>query len=403
MRYLFIHPNFPSQHGPLAAALAQDKRNQVVFLTENTQGQLPGVTKVLFKTAREPAKETHHYLRGLEGSVLQGQAAFRSCMALKNQGFRPDVIFGHAGWGATLFAKDAFPQAALVCNFEWYYRAHGSDSDFDPSEPLTADDEARIRTRNASLLLDLANSDGGIAPTKWQRDQFPGVFHNFLKVMHEGINTEFFCPNPEDRLVLPRINLDLSGESEIVTYVSRGLEPYRGFPQFMEAVDILLRKRPKTHVVIVGEDRVAYGRKLPEGQSFKKKLVEQFQPDPKRVHFTGRLSYEEYRTVLRNSSAHVYLTRPFVLSWSSMEAMATGCMLVTSDTAPVREVIDHEFNGLMVDFFKPNQLAETLSDVIDDQPGTQKMRAKARQTIQTAYDQRDLFPRRMAYLASFAR
>ena len=225
MRFLFIHPNFPSQHGPLAAALAQDKRHQVVFLTAKEAGQLPGVTKVLFKEAREVAKETHHYVRGLEGAVLQGQAAYRACMELKARGFIPDVILGHSGWGATLYVKDAFPKSALVCNFEWYYSAYGADSDFDPSEPLTPDDQARIRTRNAAILLDLAASDGGIAPTKYQKEQFPKIFHPMLEVMHEGVNTDFFSPEPGTKLVLPRIGLDLSGAKEIVTYVSRGLEP----------------------------------------------------------------------------------------------------------------------------------------------------------------------------------
>jgi glycosyltransferase involved in cell wall biosynthesis len=402
MRYLFIHPNFPSQHGPLAADLARDKGNQVVFLTANQNGELPGVAKVLFKEAREPAKETHHYVRGFEKAVLQGQAAFRSCIALKQQGFIPDVIFGHSGWGSTLYVKDVFPKSALICNFEWYYKAKGSDCDFDPAEPLTLDDEARIRTRNAPILLDLANSDGGIVPLKWQRDQFPKIFHPMLKVLHEGIDTNYFSPSHEEKLVIPRVNLDLSKEKEIVTYVSRGLEPYRGFPQFMESVSHLLEMRPKAHVVIVGEDRVAYGKKAPDGTSYQKMMEEKYQPDPARVHFTGRLSYDEYRLVLRNSSAHIYLTRPFVLSWSSMEAMSTGCILVTSNTAPVLEVVEHEHNGLLVDFFQPKQIAETVSQVLKEPKAYDKLRERARDTIKAHYDRNDLQPRRIQYLASFA-
>lgn len=370
----------------------------MVFLTEREEGQLDKIAKVVYKLHREPKPETHPYLRGMESAVLHGQAAFRSAIAIKQQGFVPDVIFGHSGWGPTLFLKDVFPKAALICNFEWFYNAHGSDSDFDPAEPLTPDDEARIRTKNTSILLDLAQADGGIAPMIWQRDQFPKIFHPLLEVIHEGVDTEYFCPEPGTKLVLPEKGIDLSEAKEIVTYVARGMEPYRGFPQFMEAVAHLLDKRPECHVVIVGEDRVAYGRQLGEGKTYKSAMLEKYQFDQSRIHFTGLLSYKDYRTVLRASSAHVYLTRPFVLSWSFMEAMSAGCLLVASDTAPVREVMENGLNGILVDFFDTKALADRLVVALTHQQDFAQLRQKARETIKLRYDRRELFARRYRYL-----
>lgn len=381
----------------MAAALAADPRNQVVFLTENPNGQLEGVTKVLFKKARSARPETHHYVRGFEDAVLVGQAALRSALELKAKGFIPDVIFGHSGWGCTLYMKDAFPKAALICNFEWYYRAHGSDCDFDPSESISADDEARIRTRNASILADLAACDGGIAPTKWQKAQFPKVFHPLLEVLHEGVDTGYYAPAPGTRIVLPRVGLDLSEAKEVVTFVGRGMEPYRGFPQFMAAMHELLARRPECHVVIVGEDRVAYGKPQKDGKGFKQPMLERYPLDSARTHFTGMLNHSEYRTVLQGSSAHVYLTRPFVLSWSFLEAMSAGCLVVASDTAPVLEVMEDGLNGLLVDFFDTAALVNRLVHALERPADFLAIRSKARDTVTLSYDRKELHGRRFDY------
>jgi glycosyltransferase involved in cell wall biosynthesis len=267
------------------------------------------------------------------------------------QNFLPDIVYAHSGWGPGLFIKDIFPKATLLGYFEWFYHAHGTDADFDPTEPLQADDEARIRIKNAPILLDLCNCDAGLSPTTWQRQQFPTEFHSKIKVLHDGVDTSFFQPKPGAKLVLPSINLDLSDVAEIVTYVGRGMEPYRGFPQFMEAVALIQKRRPKTHIVVVGEDRVAYGKSLPDGKTYKQLMLEKLDLDLSRLHFTGRLPYNQYLQVLQASSVHIYLTRPFVLSWSMLEAMATGCLIVASNTAPVTEVIRDGENGLLVDFF----------------------------------------------------
>lgn len=363
MRFLFLHSNFPAQYRHVALALAKDKNNQVVFGTKNRDTNLPGIYKAIFEPSRNPHPATHHYVRPLESAVLHGQAVFKLIEKLKAQGFVPDVICGHSGWGPTLFIKDAFPDKPLICYFEWFYHAHGSDADFDPAEPLNIDDMARIRIKNAPILIDLYSCDRGLSPTNWQRAQFPQEFHHKISVLHDGVDTEYFKPKLGAKLVLE--NLDLSHVDELVTYVARGMEPYRGFPQFIEAIAYLQERRPNCHVVIVGDNRVCYGKSLPDGSSYKDFMLKKVPLDLSRVHFTGSLPYGQYLQVIQASSVHVYLTRPFVLSWSMLEAMSTGCLIVGSDTAPVTEIIKDGENGLLVDFFSPKNIAERIDEVLN--------------------------------------
>ncbi len=400
MRVLFLHSNFPAQYRHVAAALAKDRKNLVVFGTKNRDASLPGVHKVLFEPSRAPYPNTHHYVRSLEGAVLHGQAVARLAEQLKAQGFVPDVICGHSGWGPTLFVKDAFPETPLLCYFEWFYHARGTDADFDPADPLNLDDVARIRVKNAPILIDLYSCDRGLSPTQWQRSQLPLEFHSKISVLHDGVDTDYFQPNPGAKLVLPQ--LDLSHVEELVTYVGRGMEPYRGFPQFMEAVAYLQERRPQCHVVLVGSDRVCYGKSLPDGQSYKDWILEKVPLDLSRIHFTGPLPYGQYRQVIQASSVHVYLTRPFVLSWSMLEAMSTGCLVLGSDTAPVTEVIQDGNNGLLVDFFSPQQIAERIAEVLDHPSRMAQLRAKARQTILDRFALADLLPQHLQLIQAVA-
>ena len=399
MRVLFLHSNFPAQYRHVATALAKDKKNQVVFGTKNRDTSLPGINKAIFEPSRNPHPTTHHYVRPLEGAVLQGQAVFKLIEKLKIQGFVPDVICGHSGWGPTLFVKDAFPDTPLICYFEWFYHARGSDADFDPAEPLNIDDLARIRVKNAPILIDLYTCDRGLSPTYWQRSQFPEEFHSKISVLHDGVDTEYFKPNPGAKLVLP--NLDLSHVDELVTYVARGMEPYRGFPQFMEAIAYVQERRPNCHVVIVGDDRVCYGKSLPYG-SYKDLMLKKVPLDLSRVHFTGSLPYGQYLKVIQASSVHVYLTRPFVLSWSMIEAMSTGCLIVGSDTAPVTEIIQEGENGLLVDFFYPQKIADRVDQVLDHPTQLAEIRTKARKTVLERYALADLLPQQIQLIKNIA-
>ena len=398
MRILFLHPNFPAQFRHVATALAQYPSNQVVFGTKRAEGSLPGVRKALYRVSRTAHPQTHHYVRSLENAVLEGQAVFRMAQRLKAQGFVPDAIYGHSGWGSTLFIKDIFPQAKLYGYFEWFYQAQGADADFDPSDPLDIDTAANIRVKNTPILMDLVNCDRALSPTYWQQQQFPPEFHTKLKVHHDGIDTTFFQPKPGAKLVLPAIGLDLSEADEIITYATRGMEPYRGFPQFMESVALIQHRRPNCHIVVAGEDRVAYGKALPDGKSYKQLMLEKLPLDMSRLHFTGSLPYGQYRQLLQASSVHIYLTRPFVLSWSMLEAMACGCLVVGSNTPPVAEVIRAGKNGLLVDFFSPAEVADRVDEVFASDDRCSDIRARARETVLNHYSLQKLLPQHLQWL-----
>mgnify|MGYP001201343537 CR=1 FL=1 len=396
-----MHRNFPGQFLHLARFLARDPGNRVAFITERKDRFLPGVLKVVYELKKRGTSATHRYLRFFEEAVLHGQAAARAAMDLKKKGFVPDVIVGHT-WGQTLFMKDVFPDVPLVGYFEWFYRARGSDVDFDRAYPLTIDREALVRIRNSHILVDLYTCDQGICPTNWQLDQFPQEFRRKISVIHDGIDTGYFRPGLVSGPVLPELNLDLSGANEIVTYVSRGLEPYRGFPQFMEAASLVLEKRPGCHIVIVGEDRVFYGRGLPEGKTYRQLALETLSPDTTRLHFTGRIPYDQYRRILQASSVHVYLTYPFVLSWSMLEAMSTGCLVLASGTPPVTEVISDGVNGILIDFFSPRMIADKVIEALKNQGDLAGIRQRARETILEGYDLKASLSRQMRLLTQCA-
>ena len=396
MRILFIHPNFPAQFVHYLSFFRQDPRHQVVFLTSREEGELPGIHKAIYKPNREASEATHPFLRPFETAVLQGQAAYRTAAQLKAQGFVPDLIYGASGWGATMYMKDLFPKTPLLCFFEWFYRAHGGDAEFGPWERVSPEGECRIKMQNSPIVVDLYSCDGGVSPTYWQHSQFPQEYLSKIKVIHDGINSHLCAPKKDGQgLVLP--NLNLSGGEEIVTYVGRGMEPYRGFPQFMEAASLLLKRRPKCHIVIVGSDRVVYGAPAPGGKSYKELMLEKLDMDLSRVHFTGHLSKSDYLKVLQASTVHVYLTRPFVLSWSMLEAMSCGCVVVGSDTPPVREVINDRVNGLLADFFSPLDIARRVEEALEDPVLRRGLSYRARETILDRYSLERVMPRQLAY------
>lgn len=383
MRILFLHRSFPGQFRYLAPLLAGE--NQIVFLTTAADGEIPGVRRMQY-LPRSRQGNSHHYVLNLQNALSYGEAAAQAALELKREGFLPDLIIGHSGWGPTLFMKDLFPQAALLCYFEWFYRASGSSHGFNPDTPVTDDNAAEIRMKNAAILTDLCSCDAGISPTVWQRSQFPAEFHKKISVIHDGVDTNYFSPRPVTSRTLPRIGLDLKEAAEVVTYVATGMEPIRGFPQFMEAVSLLQQRRPKCHVVIVGEDRVEYCNPLPGGKTYRQAALEAHPFDLSRLHFTGRLSLEEYRQILYLSSVHVYLTYPYILSWSMIEAMACGCAVVGSDTPPVAEVIENGRNGLLADFFATGELADCIEQLLDQRTLARQIGLAARQTIMDRYD-----------------
>lgn len=393
MRLLFLHNNFPAQFGSIAHYMS-NRGHEVTFGTR-WQGTPPDwLRMVRYQPHREVGKQQHPYLSFVESAILNGQGLARVGWKMKEEGYAPDLIVAHSGWGPGLYVRDIWPEAKYLGYFEWYYRPRGSDVGY--FGPASRDDEHRIRTRNAAILLDIAACNWGLVPTQYQASQFPRLLQRKLTVQHDGVDTDYHAPQPGRRLKLP--DLDLSHVDELVTYVARGMEPYRGFPQAMAAFAEIQKKRPRAHIVVVGEDRIAYGRPLPDGDTYRKKMLREIDFDRTRLHFTGRLPRHLYREVLQASSVHVYLTVPFVLSWSMIEAMSAGCLLVASDTEPVREVVRDGDNALLVDFFDTSALAERVCDILDRPGAWSHLREAARSTAVERYAASKLVPLRARLL-----
>lgn len=351
---------------------------------------------------RTVTRGLRHYLRDAEAHVLNAQEVARVAFDLKQSGFVPDVMLGHNGWGEIWYLKDIFPTTPLLGYFEFFYRRHGADVGFEPGEEFIIDHGPRVRTKNFGSLLALEAVDRGQCPTAWQRSLYPERYHPILSVVHEGIDTAVVRPDPAAQLRLPGSTVEIAAGDEVVTYVARNLEPYRGFPSFMRSLPEVLKRRPNAHVIIVGGDEVSYGRALPMGETYRERLLKELgaELDLSRVHFLGKVSYPTFLRILQVSRVHVYLTYPFVLSWSMLEAMASGGLVVGSATAPVEEVIRDGENGLLVDFFSPDEIAERVVAALADPGAYTRLREHARRTIIERYDLKSVcLPSQLALLA----
>lgn len=386
MNILFLHQNMPGQFKSLAPLMARDPGNRVVFLTTRQNAELPGVATAVYKTPPASNRGTHHYLRRYENAVRYGQQVARGLLGLRKRGFEPDLIIAHPGWGEAMFCKDILPGAKLINLCEFYYGAEGRDIGFDPEFPSDLDAVCRTRARNSHLLSSLESCDAGVSPTNWQKSAHPTVFHDKIEVIFDGIDTARVGPDADASFTLAD-GRRLTRNDKVITYAVRNLEPYRGFHSFMRALPAIQRRQPEAEIVIVGGDEVSYGAR-PEDEKFanwREAMQDQVTYDPARVHFTGRLPYDRYLSVLQISSAHVYLTYPFVLSWSCLEAMACEALVIGSATPPVEEVIEDGENGLLTDFFNPEALAEKIDRVLRDPADYAAMRRAARQTIVDRY------------------
>jgi len=390
MKILFVHQNFPGQYLHLASHLGSLPGNEVIFITQRKDNaKLPGVRNIAYQPHRGITQNLHHYLVDTESGLLNAQSVARIALDLKEAGFIPDVMLGHNGWGEIWYLKDVFPNTPLIGYFEFFYRYRGADVGFDPAENKIFDHAPRIRTKNMGNLIGLDAADLGQTPTQWQRSLYPAEYQAKMHVVHEGVDTQKIAPNQNAHLQLPNAGIEFTLDDEVVTYVARNLEPYRGFQGFMRSLPAILDKRPNVQILVVGGDEVSYGHKLPDGQTHRELMLTELGTslDLKRVHFLGKVPYSTYLTILQISRVHVYLTYPFVLSWSMLEAMAAGCLLVASKTAPVEEVIRDGANGLLVDFFSPTDITERVVDALQaGRNGYAHIRQNARTTIVGKFD-----------------
>ncbi len=403
MKILFIHPSFPAQYKHLVKHFAADKRHEVVFISKKHEQEVPkNVRNIIYELPRNISPNIHRYLLGAEKAVLQGQEVWRVCRKLKETDcFTPDIICTHPGWGDGLFLKDIYPDTPILSYFEFFYRFKGADVNFDPETASTLDDSARVRIKNTTNLHNLEMTDWGITPTHWQKSVHPAAYHDKISVIHDGVDTDVVKPNEEVTLTMKGGRVLKKGDP-IITYVTRNFEHYRGSHQFIRAVKHIQEMHPEAIVIAVGSDSISYGRPPPDGKYYRHMLLDEVKPDMSRLFFTGTLAYADFLKILQISSAHVYLTVPFVLSWSMLEAMSAECLVVGSATAPVQEVITDGENGVLADFFSPKDIATKAVDVLNNPEKYAPMRKAARQTILDNYDTKSLLPKHIALIEQIA-
>jgi glycosyltransferase involved in cell wall biosynthesis len=409
LRILFIHQNFPGQFKFLAPALAAQGHEVVAMTMQATQARVwQGIRIHPYRAARGTTPGVHPWVGDFETKTIRGEACFRAALEMRAQGFTPDVVVAHPGWGESLFVKDVWHVARLGVYSEFFYRAEGADTGFDPefsaSDP---GDVCRLRLKNLNNLLHFEIADGAISPTRWQASTFPEPFRSRIRVIHDGIDTAAVTPEPGVRIAL-RDGGALTRADEIVTFVNRNLEPYRGYHVFMRALPELLASRPRARVLIVGGDGVSYGARSPDGRRWRDIFIDEVRPripdaDWARVHLLGNLPYEHFLALLRVSTVHVYLTYPFVLSWSLLEAMSAGCAIVASDTAPLREAIAHDQTGRLVGFFDGSALVRSVCDLLEHPGERARLGAAARAFAQQTYDLRSVcLPAQLRWVAELA-
>ena len=386
-KYLFIHQNFPGQFVHVATELAR-LGHEVVALGIKGRA-LPGVRFRRYQPKVPDRVSGIEVAIDFETKIVRGIACAQVMAELKSDGFSPDVIVAHPGWGEALFCKDVWPAVRLVMFAEFFYGTEGTDYSFDPE--FTADNLAarlRLRIKNSVHLHALHAADAIYAPTQWQASQLPPEYRPKVQVIFDGIDTTVVKPNPRAAIHLQRENLKLDAGSEVITFVNRNLEPYRGFHIFMRALPAILKARPNAHVLIIGRDEVSYGSAPKAGGTWRQAMLTEVgaQLPMARVHFLGGLAYEDYLRVMQISSCHVYLTYPFVLSWSCVEAMSAGRVVVASRTGPVTEVIEHGKNGLLCEFFDVAALSKQVIEVLAQPDAFAAMAIQARKTVVDRYD-----------------
>lgn len=397
MKILFVHKSFPGQFKFLVSALTLDHNNVVMFITEDAETEIKGVNKLVYDASKQINENYNPYSLNYDLAINQGIHVAAKAMALKERGIIPDVIMGFSGWGCSMFIKDVFPDVPFICYCEWYLNPEGGSLDFG-GEKLSIDAKAKLRCDNAHVLTTLSLCDAGISPTNWQKQQFPKEYQNKIEVIPDGVDIDSFSPDENVKFKINGTDLELTKDDEVITYAARGLEPCRGYPEFMKAVAILQKKRPNAYFVIAGQNEYFYSYKKSDEDKSKEVLETMFDINMDKVYFVGKLPYKEYAKLLQVSTVHVYLTYPFVLSWSFLDAMSTGCCIVASDTAPVNEVMQDNYNGLLTDFFDVNKLADKIEYSLDNQNKMNEIRENARKTIIQKYDLVDTVARQIKFI-----
>jgi glycosyltransferase involved in cell wall biosynthesis len=381
LKFLFVHQNYPGQFLHIARHLVAAKRHEVVFITEPNPNELIGVRKVPYVRPKLDTPETHIAARELDNGVRRAESVLKTAYGLRHLGYKPDIMIGHHGWGEMLNLRDVWPDSPMLGYFEFYYQYDQADVGFDPEFPADPLDFPRIRAKNAINHIALNLGGAGQTPTQWQLSTYPDWARPQIDVVWEGVDLTTCSPDPNAHKKTLKVgDMTIKPTDKLVTYVSRDLEPYRGFHIMMRALPDLMRARKDIKVIMVGGDGISYGAAPHKGGNWREVMLAELGKDidMDRVVFPGRIPYATYLSALRRSDAHVYLTYPFVASWSLREALAIGCPVIGGDTETVREFITHGENGLLTPTLDPHALARTILGLIEDKPLTRKLRTNAR-------------------------
>lgn len=381
MKFLFVHQNYPAQFLHIVRHLVAAQRHEIVFITEPNANEIAGVRKVPYLKPKLDLPEVHIAARELDNGVRRAELVFRAAYGLNHLGFKPDIIIGHHGWGEMLNLRDLWPDAPMLGYMEFYYQHDRADVGFDPEFPADPLDFPRIRAKNAINHIALNLGATGQCPTNWQLSTYPAWARPQIELIWEGVDLDLCSPDPAARRKTLKIGgMTIKPTDKLVTYVSRDLEPYRGFHIMMRALPELMKAHKDLKVVMIGGDGISYGAAPHAGGNWREVMLAEVGKnlDLDRVVFPGRVPYATYLSALRRSDAHVYLTYPFVASWSMRESMAMGCAVIGGDVDPVREFITHGENGLLTPFLEPKTLASTILSVIEDKTLNRKLRQGAR-------------------------
>jgi glycosyltransferase involved in cell wall biosynthesis len=396
MHVLFVHRSGSGQFAHLIARLVGEG-HEVTLVTERGAPESPGLRQLTYAPGA-PATASP-LLQATDYHARTGEAVARLLSGLARHD-RPDVIAGHIGWGGLLFAKDVLPQVPVLGYCEYFYKAAGADLDFDPQSPVADAERRRIRLRNAAQLLTLEAIDSGYAPTRWQQQQYPAALRRKIAICHDGIDTQACRPDPDARFRLPDGRTLRHGDP-VVTFAARDLDPYRGYPQFMRAAAEVARRRPDAIFVAVGGDGPGYGRPRADGRLWREVMLAETGLGDRVVHIPW-LAHDALIALFQVSAAHVYLSVPFVLSWSALEAMACGALLVGSATPPVQEVLSDGVNGLLAPFFDTDALAGAILAGLAAGAAGAGLRRAARATVLARYEQQACVDRQLGFLEGLA-
>jgi glycosyltransferase involved in cell wall biosynthesis len=401
MHVLFVHKNFPAQFGHIGSYLVKQKGYRCTFVSETPPGMVEGIQKIQYRPQGGASEETQYYSRTFENGMAHTTGVYQALKPHVTR-LRPDLVVGHSGFGSTLFLPELFPSARVINYFEFFYHPHNSDIDFRPEWPVLEEDVLRSRARNAMILLDLEYCHAGYSPTAYQAGLLPAAYQHKLRVLHDGIDTDFWRRQPLAERAFG--SHSFGPETRIVTYVSRGFESMRGFDIFMRAAKKICDADRRVVFLIVGSDRVCYGGDLKfiREKSFKDYILKQDNYDLSRMIFLGQVKPSDLVKVFSLSDLHIYLTVPFVLSWSLLDALACGCTVLASDTEPVREFVRPGQTGLLENFFDADAFARTALQVLAEPEAYRHLGQAGETLIREQYSLRTIIPRMTAFYEEVA-